>query len=167
MKTNVLQYASQTGRVGDRRSSGAGFTLAEALIATAVVGISFISLYSGLVQGDKIIGASQQNLRATQIMQQQAETLRLYTWDQLTNNGYIPTSSTYFFYPATMTNQTVGTGTTFYESLMIANSGLTEGYNNDLRQAIITVTWTSDSGTHTRQMTTMISHYGMQNYIYK
>lgn len=100
-------------------------------------------------------------------MGQQAETLRLYTWDQLTNNGYIPTSSTYSFYPASMTNQTAGAGLTFSESLMITNSGLTEGYNNDLRQAIITVTWTSDSGTHTRQMTTLISHYGMQNYIYK
>ena len=160
MKTNTILSRTKSG-------SRAGFTLAEALIATAVVGISFISLYSGLVQGDKIISASQQNLRASQIMAQQTETLRLYTWSQLTNNGYIPTSSSYSFYPANMTNQSQGIGITYNETLTITNSGLTEGYNSDIMQVIVTVTWSSDSGQHQRQMTTFVSHYGMQNYIYR
>ena len=73
----------------------AGFTLAEVLIATAIVGISFLSLYSGLVQGERLIQNSQQNKRASEIMAQQMETLRLYTWDQLTNSSYIPTSNNF------------------------------------------------------------------------
>ena len=166
MKTNMFQYVSQTSRSDARRSERrAGFTLAEALIATAVVGISFISLYSGLVQGDHILQDSGQDVRASQIMGQQMEVVRLYTWDELTNNGYVPTTFTNYYYPGGLTNGTAGV--TYYGTLTISNTPLTEAYNTDLRQVIVGVTWTSSSGQHQRQMTTFVSHYGMQNYIYK
>ena len=159
MQTNILLHRTGAG-------CRAGFTLAEALIASAVVGVSFIGLVGGLVQGDDIIQGSQQNMRATEIMEQQMETLRLYTWDQLTNNSYIPTTNSYSFYPNSMTNQNQGVGITYYETLAITSSGLTEAYGNDLRQVIVSVTWNSTSGQHQRKMTTLVSHYGMQNYIY-
>lgn len=158
MKTNVSPQPAAPGRC-------AGFTLAEALIATAVVGVSFISLYSGLAQGTKIVQASQQTVRATQILGEKMETIRLYTWDQVTNSSYIPTTFTNYYYPGGQNSGTAGV--TYYGTLTIANTSLGESYNSDLRQVTVTVTWTSDSGQHQRQMTTMISHYGMQNYIYK
>lgn len=166
MKTNVLQPLSQTSRSDARRSQRrAGFTLAEALIATAVVGISFISLYAGLVQGDHIIQDSGQDLRASQIMGQQMEIVRLYTWNQLTNNGYVPTTFTNNYYPGGLTNGTAGV--TYSGTLTITNTPLTETYNGDLREVIVNVTWTNGPVMHQRQMTTFVSHYGMQNYIYK
>ena len=149
-----------------RAGSAGGFTLAEALIATAIVGISFLSLYAGLIQGNKIIADSQHDMRATELMAQQMETIRLYTWDQLTNSGYIPLNNTISFYPTSMTNQVQGTGISYYESLTVTNSGLTEGYSNDLKEVIVSLLWTNQSGPHQRQMTTLVSHYGIQNYIY-
>ena len=159
MQTNTLPCRA-------RASRRSGFTLAEALIATAVVGISFISLYSGLVQGDTIIQNSQLNKRASEIMAQQMETIRLYTWDQLTNSSYIPLSNTYSYYPNSVTNSSVGTGVVYTETLSISNSAVTEGYSGDIRQVTVNVLWSSSTGNHQRQMTTYVSHYGMQNYIY-
>lgn len=167
MNTTIMNNLIEASRGRRRCFRQAGFTLVEAVIASAVVGISFASLYSGLVQGDSIIQADQLNMRASQIMEQQMETIRLYTWNQITNTGYIPASNTYSFYPASMTNQSAGVGTTFYESTTITNSGLSESYSNDLRQVIVTVTWNWNAGQHQRQTTTYVSSYGMQDYIYQ
>lgn len=159
MQTNVILGAS---RAGDRRSGG--FTLLEALIATALVGVSFASLYAGLVQGVHIVQDSDLNLRATQVMSLKMEAVRLYTWDELTNNGYIFATFTNCYYPGGLTNGTGGV--TYYGTLTITNTPLTESYNPNLRQVMVTVTWTNKYP-HQRQMTTFVSHYGMQRYIYK
>lgn len=157
-----IRLPSRSRRPG-RRS---GFTLAEALVATGIVGISFISLYSGLVQGDTIVRSSAQNMRATEIMAQKMEMIRVYTWDQITNTGYIPRTNTYYESPNNGTNTTQGLGITYTTVLSVSNAPVTESYAADLRQLTITVNWTSSTGSHQRQMTSYVSHYGMQNYIY-
>jgi len=43
---------------------------------------------------------------------------------------------------------------------------MTESYSNSLKKVIATATWQSAGQQHQRQMTTLISQYGMQNYIY-
>ena len=159
MQTQLSPKSCQPG-------SRSGFTLVEALIATAIVGFSFVGLYAGLVQGDNLIQNTSQNNRASEIMAEQMETIRLYTWDQLTNSGYIPLSNTISYYPTSVTNSSSqGVGIVYTELLSISNCPVTENYGADLRQVTVTVLWSSATGNHQRQMTTLVSHYGMQNYV--
>ena len=53
----------------------AAFSLSEGLFGVAVVGIVFVSLYSGMATGFHSIRDSQENLRATEIMQGVTEVL--------------------------------------------------------------------------------------------
>src|SRR5947207_10220837 len=84
------------------------FTLMEVLVVVAIIGFEFVTLYLGMTQGFGIIQVARENLRATQILQEKMETIRLYTWSQITSNGFIPSAFQATFYPAgTQTNQGV------------------------------------------------------------
>src|SRR2546430_17523210 len=76
----------------------------EVLVAVAIIGVQFVTLYVGMTQGFGIVQESRENLRATQILQEKMETIQLYTWNQITNAGFIPPTFTASFYPAAHTN---------------------------------------------------------------
>ena len=61
------------------KASLAAFTLAEVVIAVGVLGVSIISLYAGISSGFALTRSSRENLRATQIMVEQMEAIRLYS----------------------------------------------------------------------------------------
>ncbi len=48
----------------------------------------------------------------------------------------------------------------------MTNAPITESYSNGLRMIQIQLTWQSGNLTHTRQMTTFVSQYGLQKYVY-
>ena len=129
-----------------------------------VVATSFASLSLGLVQGLTYLRETRDNLRATQIMADRMEVIRLYTWDQLNAPGYVPTNFTSYTWPNGLA--TGRQGTTFVGKLSIGNSPLTEGYSNDVRQVVLDLNWSSKVTQHHRQMTTLVSRYGIQNYVY-
>src|SRR5438309_11723539 len=95
-------------RISSQRRVEAGskaFTLMEVLVAVAIIGVQFVTLYVGMTQGFGIVQVSRENLRATQILQEKMETIRLYTWNQITNAGFIPPTFTASFYPAAQPNR--------------------------------------------------------------
>lgn len=143
----------------------AAFTLVEVLIATCIVGITFVSLYTGISAGFGVVSVARESLRATQIMLEKSETLRLYNWSQLNTTGFIPTNFTAPYYPPIGTNTNTG-GLTYYGNIAITKPPITESYSNDLRQVVITVTWTNGQVRRVRSMQTFVSRYGLQNYIY-
>lgn len=145
-----------------RHTKAEAFTLAEVLVALAVGSVLFVSLYSGLSSGFAIVQLARENLRATQILQEKMETIRLYTWDQITTPGFIPTNFVEVFYSAT---QYTG-GLTYTGAVTIASAPVTESYSNDLRMVTFQVTWESANVLRRRDMSTFISRYGLQNYIY-
>ena len=138
------------------------FSLAEVLVALAVGSILFVSLYSGLSTGFAVVQLARENLRATQILQEKMETIRLYTWDQVATAGFIPTNFVEVFYSAT---QYTG-GLTYTGSVTIAAAPVSESYSNDLKLVTVLVTWESANVIRRREMSTLISRYGLQNYIY-
>ena len=138
-------------------------TLVEALVAMLIVGIMFTSIYAGITQSFAITRATQENLRAIQIMQNKTEAIRLYTWDQITDSTFIPTTFTDWFVPSAISTN----GEVMYSgTLNITTSPLTESYAGDLRLVTITINWTSGKNSYTQQVSTLVSHYGLQNYIY-
>ena len=156
-------------RFARQRTSGArpgAFTLIEVMVAVAIIGVEFVSLYLGMTQGFAIIQLARENLRATQILQEKMETIRLYSWDQITTSGFIPTNFTAAFYPAgSQTNQ----GAVYQGTVTITNApvGASSGYGNDLKLVLVQVNWNSGRVQRQREMRTLVSQYGLHNYIYK
>ncbi len=138
------------------------FTLMEVMMAVIVVSVVFFTVYAGFTFGFVVVQVNRENVRATQILQEKMEMVRLYSWDQATNH-WIPTSFTEYFDP---TGGATNGGLTFTGAVTVANAPITESYASDIRMVTVQVNWTSGGAARNRSMTTYISHYGLQNYIY-
>ena len=139
----------------------AGFSLSEGLFGVAIMGIVFVSLYSGMATGFHSIRDSQENLRATQVMLEKFETIRLYNWDQLNTAGFIPPTFT-----ANYTPNEGSKGITYSGRVTIGAPVVAEVYNTDMKAITVYLTWTSGGLTHDRSFTSYVAKYGIQNYIY-
>lgn len=135
----------------------------EVLVAVVVLGVMFISLYSGFSSGFAVVQLARENLRATQIMQEKMETIRLYTWDQINTAGFIPTNFVEGFYP---TGTNAGSSMSYTGLVTIVDAPVTESYSNELKRVNIQLQWVSANVLRTREMQTFVTRNGLQNYIY-
>jgi type II secretory pathway pseudopilin PulG len=140
------------------------YSMIEILVAMAVLGMMFVSLYSGFSAGFTIIELARQNLRATQILQEKMETIRLYTWEQVNTPGFIPTNFLENFY--TVGTNTNSAGLIYTGRVTIASAPVTASYSNELKSVNIQVRWRSAGVQRSREMTTLVTRHGLQNYIY-
>jgi type II secretory pathway pseudopilin PulG len=141
-----------------------GFALMDALFAMAIAGIMFAALFSGLAFGFKVIRMARENTRATQVMLEKMETIRLYTWTQITTPGFLPTNTfTVPYYAVGGTNNSL----MYTGRLSVLPSGLGTSYADEMRKIEVTVDWGSlGNGSRTRTMSTYVSKNGMQTYVY-
>lgn len=142
------------------------FAIAEVVVSVALISIMFLSLYAGISSGFAVVNLARQDLRATQIALDKMETMRMYSWEQINSNGFVPVSFTAPFFPTVSTNSTNNGGLTYYGTTILTNTAFTNLYNSDLRMVIVTLKWTNGHIGQTREMRTLISQYGMQRYIY-
>jgi Tfp pilus assembly protein PilV len=149
---------------GRRTPRTGAFSLIEALMATGIISVVALGLYAGISSGFSVVEQSRENLRATQILVEKMETVRLYSWDQINSNGFIPATFSAPFQPGT-TNASNST-LVYRGRVTIANAPITEAYSNDLKLVTVDLSWISARITHSRTMSTLISRYGLQNYIY-
>jgi len=138
----------------------AAFTLMEGLFGIAVMGIVFVSLYTGMTSGFQTLRTSQENLRATQIMVDKFENLRLYNWGQITTPGFIPEAFTARFAPNSKSRGIVYTGTVRIAPV----TG--KPYAVDMRAVTITLSWEANGRPRTQTLTSYVSRFGLQNYIF-
>lgn len=150
------------------RQMMAGVTLIEALVAMGVFGITFFSLYGGMSMGISIIRDARENLRATQVMVEKMETIRLYSWDQITNTTFIPSTFSESYYPDGLSadSQSTYNGLVYSGTLRITGGPSGVAYGGDMRKVTVSVTWTSNGRSHNRTMSTYVARHGLQNYIY-
>jgi len=141
----------------------AGFSLFEATMAMAVVGICSLALFSGFTGGFFNMQMARENLRATQIMLEKTETLRLYSWDQINSNGFVLPNFTQKYDP----NAPAGSqGLTYSGTVDISPAPLATSYSNNVKLVTVTLNWKTGGINRTRQFTTYIAQNGLQNYIY-
>jgi hypothetical protein len=107
---------------------------------------------------------ARENLRATQILAERMEVLRLVRFDDALP-GFIPTNFTAAFY-INNTNSMIAGGFDYTGKVTITKSPVSESYAADLRMVRIDLTWKSGKVIRSREMTTFVSRYGLQNYIY-
>ena len=158
-------------RIRTDNKNGAGghtkraMTLVEVMIAVVGVGILLVTLYVAISQGFAIIQTARENLRATQVLQEKMETMRVYNWDQVTTPGFIPSSFTEPFYAVGDNNN----GGLNYEGQVIVTNAFPLGsvtYSDDLRWVIVQVQWQSGNITRRREMRTLVSQFGLHAYVY-
>ena len=143
-----------------------GFTLAEVLVSVFLVAVIAGAFYAALSSGFVQVQVTRDDLRATQILMQRLEAVRLCTWSELSDFSFQEA-----YDPSGPTNQTLGTqfsGTvTLAPSPDIPNSS---SYAPNVRLVTVSVSWTNYNGripiAHSRQMQTQIARYGMQNYVW-
>lgn len=147
------------------RIAESGFTLAELMIGCAILGIMVVSLFGGISFGFSNITLSRQNLRATQIALEKMEIVRMYSWEQVNSNGFVPRTFTAPFFPVTNGGDTNG-GVVYYGTILITNVALSTTYDNDMRRVTVSLNWTNRNIPQSLEMSTYVSQYGMQRYIY-
>lgn len=149
-------------QAGRRLRANAGFTLLEGVVGVGLMGVLIVCLYTGMTTGFSTVRLARENLRATQVIQEKFETLRLYTWDQINDTNFIPATFTAGLY--------TGNGQTdpsaYKGKVKITRAGIADAYADDLRLVTIEVNWTSGTMPRTRTMSSFVARYGMQNYIY-
>jgi hypothetical protein len=144
------------------RSLG-GFSLAEVTVGMGVIGTSVVALFSGFTSGFFTMQMARENLRATQIMLEKTETLRLYSWDQINTPGFVPTT---FLSPYDPNSTNGNTGIMYQGTFTISPVTLATAYSDDMKLVTVGLTWKTGSLPRTRTFTTYIARNGLQNYIY-
>src|SRR5260221_4414795 len=142
-----------------RPEKASAFTLMEVVVAVLVLTTISTAFYLGLSTCFSVIKTSREDIRATQIMMQKLEAVRLCTWSELTNlsfrEPYDPTgtssnSAGIFFY-GTVTKGAVALPST-------------ASYSNNMCVVTVNLNWTNNASTtpHTfsRQMQTYYARYG-------
>jgi prepilin-type N-terminal cleavage/methylation domain-containing protein len=139
-----------------------GFTLMEIVIAMAIAGVVCVSLYAGLAQAFGAVQSARHRLRATQILTEKLEVLRLYNWTQINTPGFVPDKFTEYYQPATNRNP----GIVYTGTLTLTSANVQPAYTNTMRRAVVELRWVSGGIPQQHSMETLISEYGVQNYIY-
>lgn len=152
------------------------FAMIEVLVAVMILGVMMVSLYAGMSSGFAVTQAARENLRATQIMIERLEGVRLYTWNQLCFSNWIPTNFTTSYYPFAAAGES--TGTTYRAMMTVATPTATTmtpsvTYGDRMRVITMRVFWTNYYGpkmtnklVRSRSMTTYTARDGIQNYVY-
>jgi len=151
------------------RRRNRGFSLVEAVVGMALLGLVCMALFSGLCNSTFSVHLTRENLRATQIMAEKLDTIRLYSWKQLTNDAFARQIEKPFTAPLQApdssspppTNSAVFNGAVYIESAPI-----TEVYGKDMRLVTVELKWKTGHLERTRSMSTLVSRYGTYKYIY-
>jgi len=135
------------------------------LVAAAFLGISVISLYTGFFSGFQVTHMSRENVRATQILVKKIETIRLCSWDQLSN------------FPATFQEtfdarpvQNGARDLIYYGTVTFGPPDAVgdTSYKTNMLLVTVSLAWTNLNGRtpiiHQQQMQTEVARYGSQNY---
>ncbi len=146
-------------------SPSSGFTLAETMVAVITGAVMLAALYSSFAFGYGAVKLAREDLRATQILLQRMETLRLTSFSAIQ-----PGTITDYYDPTSVTNGNPGA---VYTITITTNAPTASDmpvqpvyYMNKMRKVTITATWTNANQLRTRSLQTYASQSGIQSYVY-
>lgn len=167
MKINRIKSQDAPGR--GPRGAGA-FSLIECIVAISVIMIGFVTIFGSMTMGFSITELSRENLRATQIILDKMEGVRLYSWTQITNSSFLQPTFTNWFYETNNIGLTTakGNGVLYTGVVAVTSVPFSASYSNNMVQVTVSVGWTSAQGGlhHTRSSCTFVSMSGLQNYVF-
>ena len=146
-----------------RRTSA--FTLIETIVAIFLAAIILPTLYAGLASGFSMVQASREDLRATQIIIQRMEAVRLASYKNLQNATAWPTNATEYYSPSGQTNGNAGTAYTVTYNWTNGLSTLPPSYRSNMLLVTVTASWKSGNVHRARSMQSYVARYGVQGYV--
>jgi prepilin-type N-terminal cleavage/methylation domain-containing protein len=147
---------------GSQRKQQA-FTFVEVVTALAVICLLVLAVYGAITSGVGTMRMARENLRATQVLLEKMEALRLYNWDQL-NTNFMPTA---FVVPYDVESTNTKSGILYQGRIMIETADTGATYNADMRRVTVHLDWQTGYIARTREMTTYVCRSGLQNYVYQ
>jgi Tfp pilus assembly protein PilV len=146
---------STGGTIIKKLSNGeAGFTLAEAIVATLILAIVMASVLAVASQSARYLTDIRRTARASQVLQQEMEYIRLLDWAALQSltNTFTDPNDTNHIYTGTITQSSYDT------------YGLT---TTTVVEVTLTVTWTNQvNRVLTNTLTTLVGNGGLNKYIF-
>ena len=160
------------------RAESGGFTLPEVMVSILLTTIMVTSLYAGITSTYKIAHQTRDVARATQLMVDTMEIMRLYTWEELNTPGFVPGNFNAVLdgdyrketsadgQPKTL-EQYGSSGTrTANATVTIADASFTSSYSTNIKEITIVVTWENGGLQQVREMKTLVARNRIQSYIY-
>ena len=166
MKTTGLKLRNNA------KANAAAFTLVEVMVGAGILGFVALAFYGAMAAGFCVIQSTRENLRATQILMQKMEAVRLFTWSQVADTtNYFKPLFVESYDPLGATSHSSGVKYTGYARASVPPVGeLPEAYRTNMRTITVTLYWTNYNGAnpivHSREMQTRVARNGMQNYIW-
>jgi type II secretory pathway pseudopilin PulG len=150
------------------RARNRGFSLAEAVIGMALLGLVCMALFSGVCNSTFSVQLTRENERATQLMAEKLDTIRLYSWKQLTNDTYIKDDFKAPLFPPDplLPPQTNSPSAVYEGTIYVDPAPVSEPYGKDLRLVTVELKWKTGDLPRSRKMSTLVSRYGTYKYIY-
>src|SRR5438876_7965672 len=138
------------------------YSIIEVLVGAGIFGLGFVSLLAGMSSAFSFTQLAREDLRATQIMLERMETIRLYNWDQINgSNGFvIPTIFTNAYYPPGLSTSS-GIYYTGQVSILPANLD-PASYTDAMRSVKVSLQWKSGNVLRVRSMSTLVGSNGIQ-----
>ena len=146
-----------------KRRSQAGLTLVDVILAVGIIAIMSGAMVGSITYGFYVMQMARENQRATQIMLERVEAIRLYNWSQVTDPNFIPSTFTDVYDPQGSSNSQ---GAVYSGTLTKASVPFSTSYSSNMRQITLGLTWKTRKITRTRSLTTYIARDGVQNYVY-
>lgn len=170
MKNFNISYVRSRARKQD------AFTLLEVMVSVCVIAVAVSTIFASIAMGFSMTEMSRENLRATQIMLDKLEGVRLYNWSQVTNSTFLIPSFTNFFFETNNIGDAnaKGYGVQYTGLVRVTSVPFTNSYySSNMVEVDVLLGWFSAgsgwygaSNLHSRVMTTYVAESGMQPYVY-
>lgn len=147
------------------------FTLIESMVGMSMVGMTCLALYGGMTFGVHSLQSARETERATQIVAEKLDTIRLYPWDKIHTPGFIPTTFTSPFAATDSKLAELGYptgGFNYHGTVSIATniSAIDSSYRHITLQVSVSLSWTNGGRARQASMATFVTRNGLYSYVY-
>ena len=147
---------------GTPRRRASAFTLVETAVATLLAAVMLPAIYASTAAGFALVQVTRENMRATQIILQRMEGIRLSSYKLIQDPTSYPTNSTDYFCTNGKTN---GAAYNISYNWQPGPVSLPPSYRSNVVLVTVNASWTSGKVQRNRSMQSYVARYGIQRYV--